>query len=348
MFQPIVPELRFCKFSPSPNLLEDIIKKVRILGGGTHLPWRCPTQGGRCAVGDLGWTSSLASGGSRQGWQTVWLRRAIPETPANLFPGAQVPADPLSRPLPGAKCLGSRRPWPAGLVHSGCPHVCRWWASGPCPPPAGRLWRTVPNSPHCLSQEGLDTVAHWWIFEPGVPLLVAPDEQHSLPARHALPRVAVPLALARPACREPLACQLCAGCPLAGVAPGTPSGEMAALAPQPLFVVSRRPAQWLPLSPPTDCGLRMPTACRRGRGSARRYRSTTTRSATWAALGFPASNQCWARRVSSAAWARAVNRPLYSHVRKSWAAAMGDRPTRARISLRSSLYESAWLTGSEK
>ncbi len=58
---------------------------------------------------------------------------------------------------------------------------------------------------------------------------------------------------------------------------------------------------------PTVRGFLIPAACRRGRGSALRNRSTTTRSATWEALGFPARSQC------SAAWARAGTLPSYCH-----------------------------------
>ncbi len=55
-------------------------------------------------------------------------------------------------------------------------------------------------------------------------------------------------------------------------------------------------------SSPTVSGFRMPAACRMGRGSARSKRSTTTRSATWAALGSPARSQWRVRRDRSAAW----------------------------------------------
>ncbi len=89
-------------------------------------------------------------------------------------------------------------------------------------------------------------------------------------------------------------------------------------------------------SSPMVCGFRIPAACRSGRGRARRNRSTTTRSVTWAALGSPASSQCCERRESSAAWARAGIRLLYSQAWNNWAAEMGERPTRARIYFRSS------------
>ncbi len=84
-------------------------------------------------------------------------------------------------------------------------------------------------------------------------------------------------------------------------------------------------------SSPTVSGFRMPAACRMGRGSARSKRSTTTRSATWAALGSPARSQWRVRRDRSAAWARAGNRLEYSHSCTSWAAATGESPTRDRI-----------------
>ncbi|XP_059401032.1 uncharacterized protein LOC132132609 [Carassius carassius] len=90
------------------------------------------------------------------------------------------------------------------------------------------------------------------------------------------------------------------------------------------------------MSSPMVCGFLIPAACRRGRGRAYKYRSTTTHSATWAVLGLPASNQCWASRLISAAWARAGNRLLYSQARNNWAVMMGDKPTHARISFRSS------------
>ncbi len=48
-------------------------------------------------------------------------------------------------------------------------------------------------------------------------------------------------------------------------------------------------------------------------GRARRRRSITTPSATWLADGAPSSSQCCTSRVSSAAWARAGRRGLYSH-----------------------------------
>ncbi len=143
----------------------------------------------------------------------------------------------------------------------------------------------------------------------------------------------VPWALARLACREPPACRLFGRCPPACVAPGTSSGETAALAPQPRVASANSMAS---TSSPMVCGFRIPAACRRGRGRARRNRSTTTRSVTWAALGSPASSQCCERRDSSAAWARAGTRLLYSQAWNNWAAEMGERPTRARISFRSS------------
>ncbi len=92
-------------------------------------------------------------------------------------------------------------------------------------------------------------------------------------------------------------------------------------------------------SSPTVSGFRMPAACRMGRGSARSKRSTTTRSATWAALGSPARSQWRVRRDRSAAWARAGNRLEYSHSCTSWAAVTGESPTRDRISFLRSSYE---------
>ncbi len=80
-------------------------------------------------------------------------------------------------------------------------------------------------------------------------------------------------------------------------------------------------------------GFRIPTACRWVRGRARRRRSITTRSVTWAAVDAPSMSQCWARSESLAAWACAGRRGWYTHSWKHWAAHTGDSPTRARISL---------------
>ncbi len=95
-------------------------------------------------------------------------------------------------------------------------------------------------------------------------------------------------------------------------------------------------------------GLLIPTACRWERGRAQRKGSTTTRSATWLADGDPSSSQCCARRMSSAAWARAGRRGLYSHSWKYCAAQMGDRPRRAKISFLTSTYWLAEAAGRAK
>ncbi len=92
-------------------------------------------------------------------------------------------------------------------------------------------------------------------------------------------------------------------------------------------------------------GFLIPTACRWERGRARRSRSMTTRSATCAADGFPSSSQCCANRMSSAAWARAGSRDLYSHTWKCCAAHTADRPSRARISRLTSSYWPAVTAG---
>ncbi len=92
----------------------------------------------------------------------------------------------------------------------------------------------------------------------------------------------------------------------------------------------------------------MPTACRWERGRARRRRSMTTRSATWAAEGDPSSNQWCASRVSSAAWARAGSRGLYSHSWNCWAVQIEDKPSRARISCFTSAYWAAVAAGRAK
>ncbi len=69
-------------------------------------------------------------------------------------------------------------------------------------------------------------------------------------------------------------------------------------------------------------GFRIPTAWRWVLGRVRRSRSTTTRSATWAAVGSPSNSQYWARRDSSAAWPG--KRGLYSQSWKFWAAQTGE------------------------
>ncbi len=92
-------------------------------------------------------------------------------------------------------------------------------------------------------------------------------------------------------------------------------------------------------------GFRMPTAWRKTRGRARRRRSITTRSVTWAAVSVPTISQWCARRVSSAAWTRAGCRGWYVQSWKYWVAHTGDSPTRARISLFTSSYLSGVVVG---
>ncbi len=92
-------------------------------------------------------------------------------------------------------------------------------------------------------------------------------------------------------------------------------------------------------------GFRMSTAWRKTRGRARRRRSITTRSVTWAAVGVPTISQCCARRESLAAWARGGCRGWYVQSWKCWATHTGESPTRARISLFTSSYLSTAVVG---
>ncbi len=185
------------------------------------------------------------------------LRRAGGQTQASPSRGVREQADPSLSPPRRSRSLGQPKWWRAERGPGECHRVHMWWVGGPWIPPAGETLSAALGWPRCPNRGGLGRVVHlpststhgasnggsWWTMQP------------ASQARFGERGGSVGIGSSWD--REPPTCLLVARCPPACVAPGSPSGETAALAPQPHDVGSPPPTRW----PPPDLRWCAGSAC---------------------------------------------------------------------------------------